>query len=192
MGSLPGDRASCSVLGSLNLHLYKEPALLGVQCSLYPPNFPEEVVLDAEAELGSQPSLSMCGLSQRREAWLGPPLLTAHLISLAPEDSEVSSQCPSASSSSGSDGSCVSGQALARGLEDLSCVSVTFCLMGPAPPNLPLPSTFSLGEMGMGGPGLFPRGYHFHPRHREVKHSCLTWLHRFESGLKTNSRDSSQ
>ncbi|XP_044932101.1 puratrophin-1 isoform X2 [Mustela putorius furo] len=40
----------------------------------------------------------------------------------APEDSEVSSQCPSASGSSGSDSSCVSGQALGRGLEDLSCV----------------------------------------------------------------------
>ncbi|XP_055477324.1 puratrophin-1 [Psammomys obesus] len=97
LGSLPGDRASCSVLGSLNLHLYKDPALLGVHWSLYSPNFLEEAVLDAEAELGSQPSLT-------------------------PEDSEVSSQCPSVSGSSGSDSICVSGQALARGLEDLSCV----------------------------------------------------------------------
>ncbi|XP_059120133.1 puratrophin-1 isoform X2 [Peromyscus eremicus] len=97
LGSLPGDRASCSVLGSLNLHLYRDPALLGVHCSLYPPNFPEEAALEAEAELGSQPSLT-------------------------PEDSEVSSQCPSASGSSSSDSSCVSGQTLGRGLEDLSYV----------------------------------------------------------------------
>ncbi|XP_040592544.1 puratrophin-1 isoform X2 [Mesocricetus auratus] len=96
LGSLPGDRDSCSVLGSLNLHLYRDPALLGVHWSLYPPNFPEEAALEAEAEMGSQPSLT-------------------------PEDSEVSSQCPSASSS-GSDSSCVSGQTLGRGLEDLSCV----------------------------------------------------------------------
>ncbi|XP_063573751.1 puratrophin-1 isoform X8 [Pongo abelii] len=40
----------------------------------------------------------------------------------AAEDSEVSSQCPSASGSSGSDSSCVSRQALGRGLEDLPCV----------------------------------------------------------------------
>lgn len=40
----------------------------------------------------------------------------------APEDSEVSSQCPSASGSSGSDSSFVTGQALGRGLEDLSYV----------------------------------------------------------------------
>ncbi|KAL6080281.1 hypothetical protein STEG23_010402 [Scotinomys teguina] len=65
LGSLPGDRAaSCSVLGSLNLHLYRDPALLGVHCSLYPPNFPEEASLEAEAELGSQPSLSMLDLSE--------------------------------------------------------------------------------------------------------------------------------
>ncbi|XP_007647362.1 puratrophin-1 [Cricetulus griseus] len=96
LGSLPGDRASCSVLGSLNLHLYRDPALMGVHWSLYPPNFPEEAALEAEAEMGSQ--------------------------SLTPEDSEVSSQCPSASGSSGSDSSCVSGQTLGRGLEDLSCV----------------------------------------------------------------------
>lgn len=81
LDSLPGDRASCSVLGSLNLHLYKDPALLGVHWSPYSPNFLEEAVLDAEAELGSQPSLSMCGLSQRWEAWLGPPLLTSHPVS---------------------------------------------------------------------------------------------------------------
>ncbi|CAH7070246.1 Plekhg4 [Phodopus roborovskii] len=91
LGSLPGDRASCSVLGSLNLHLYRDPALLGVHWSLYPPNFPEEAALEAEAEM-------------------------------APEDSEVSSQCPSASGSSGSDSSCVSEQTLGRGLEDLSYV----------------------------------------------------------------------
>uniref|UniRef100_A0A8C6R0P2 Pleckstrin homology domain containing, family G (with RhoGef domain) member 4 n=1 Tax=Nannospalax galili TaxID=1026970 RepID=A0A8C6R0P2_NANGA len=97
MGSLPGDRASCSVLGSLNLHLYKDPALQGVRWPLYPPNFPEEAALEAETELGSQPSLT-------------------------PEDSEVSSQCPSASGSSGSDSSRVSGQVLGRGLEDMSYV----------------------------------------------------------------------
>ncbi|XP_075393339.1 puratrophin-1 isoform X2 [Tenrec ecaudatus] len=83
---LPGDPASSSVLGPLNLHLYRDPALQGLRWPLYPPNFPEEAVLEAEAELGSQPSLT-------------------------PEDSEVSSQCPSASGSSGSDSSCVSGQA---------------------------------------------------------------------------------
>lgn len=71
LGSLPGDRASCSVLGSLNLHLYRDPALLGVHCSLYPPNFPEEAALEAEAELGSQPSLSMCGLVRGRRRGLG-------------------------------------------------------------------------------------------------------------------------
>ncbi|XP_038954140.1 puratrophin-1 isoform X2 [Rattus norvegicus] len=97
LASLPGDRASCSVLGSLNLHLYRDPALLGVHWSLLPPNFPEEASLDTEVDLGSQPSLT-------------------------PEDSEVSSQCPSASGSSGSDSSCVSGQTMGRGLEDLSCV----------------------------------------------------------------------
>ncbi|XP_023565079.1 puratrophin-1 [Octodon degus] len=95
--SVPGDPASCSVLGSLNLHLYRDPALPGVRWPWYPPNFPEETTLEAEVELGSQPSLT-------------------------PEDSEVSSQCPSASGSSGSDSSCVSGQALDKGLEDLSYV----------------------------------------------------------------------
>lgn len=64
LASLPGDRASCSVLGSLNLHLYRDPALLGVHWSLLPPNFPEEASLDTEVDLGSQPSLSMCGLTQ--------------------------------------------------------------------------------------------------------------------------------
>ncbi|XP_037671474.1 puratrophin-1 isoform X2 [Choloepus didactylus] len=95
--SLPGDPASCSVLGSLNLHLYRDPALLGLRWPLYPTNFPEDAALETEAELGSQPSLTL-------------------------EDSEVSSQCPSASGSSGSDSSCVSGQALGRGFEDLSYV----------------------------------------------------------------------
>ncbi|XP_008585552.1 PREDICTED: puratrophin-1 [Galeopterus variegatus] len=95
--SLPGDPASCSVLGSLNLHLYRDPALLDLRWPLYHPTFPEEAALEAEAELGSQPSLT-------------------------PDGSEVSSQCPSASGSSGSDSSCVSGQALGRGLEDLSYV----------------------------------------------------------------------
>uniref|UniRef100_H0WFJ9 Pleckstrin homology and RhoGEF domain containing G4 n=1 Tax=Otolemur garnettii TaxID=30611 RepID=H0WFJ9_OTOGA len=95
--TLPGDPASCSVLGSLNLHLYRDPALLDLRWPLYPPNFPEEAELEAEVELGSQPSLT-------------------------PEDSEVLSQCPSASGSSGSDSSCVSGQALGRGFEDLSYV----------------------------------------------------------------------
>ncbi|XP_030892839.1 puratrophin-1 isoform X2 [Leptonychotes weddellii] len=97
LSSLPGDPASCSVLGSLNLHLYRDPALLGLRGPLYSPSFPEEAALEAEVELGSQ-------------------------LSLTPEDSEVSSQCPSASGSSGSDSSYVSGQALGRGLEDLSCV----------------------------------------------------------------------
>uniref|UniRef100_G1MG60 Pleckstrin homology and RhoGEF domain containing G4 n=1 Tax=Ailuropoda melanoleuca TaxID=9646 RepID=G1MG60_AILME len=97
LSSLPEDPASCSVLGSLNLHLYRDPALLGLRWPLYSPSFPEEAALEAEVELGSQ-------------------------LSLTPEDSEVSSQCPSASGSSGSDSSYVSGQALGRGLEDLSCV----------------------------------------------------------------------
>lgn len=64
LSSLPGDRASCSVVGSLNLHLYRDPTLLGVPWCLYPPNFPEEAALEAEAELGSYPSLSMCGFRQ--------------------------------------------------------------------------------------------------------------------------------
>ncbi|KAM9192134.1 puratrophin-1 [Dugong dugon] len=97
--SLPGDLASSSVLGPLNLHLYKDPDLLGLRWPLYPTNFPEEAALEAEAELGSQPSLT-------------------------PEDSDVLSQCPSASGSSGSDSSCVSGQALGTGLEDLSYVEL--------------------------------------------------------------------
>ncbi|KAG5200537.1 hypothetical protein JEQ12_005071 [Ovis aries] len=97
-GALPGDPASCSVLGSLNLHLHRDPALLGFRWPLYSTSFPEEVALETDAELGSQPSLT-------------------------PEDSEVSSQCPSASGSSGSDSSCVSGQILGKGLEDLSYVS---------------------------------------------------------------------
>lgn len=62
--SLPGDPASCSVLGSLNLHLYRDPALLGLRWPLYPTSFPEEAALEAEAELSSQPSLSRSGLSQ--------------------------------------------------------------------------------------------------------------------------------
>ncbi|KAM6223774.1 puratrophin-1 [Rhynchocyon petersi] len=95
--SFSGDPASSSVLGPLNLHLYRDPALLGLHWPQYPTNFPEEAALEAEAELGSQPSLT-------------------------PEDSEVSSQCPSASGSSGSDSSYVSGQVLGRGVEDLSCV----------------------------------------------------------------------
>ncbi|XP_039744909.1 puratrophin-1 [Pteropus medius] len=95
--SLPADPASHSVLGSLNLHLYRDPALLGLRWPLYSTSLPEEAALEAEMELGSQPSLT-------------------------PEDSEVSSQCPSASGSSGSDSSFVSGQALGRGLEDLSYV----------------------------------------------------------------------
>ncbi|XP_060041341.1 puratrophin-1 isoform X2 [Erinaceus europaeus] len=94
---LPGDPASCSVLGPLNLHLYRDPALQGLRWPLYSTSFPEEAALEPEAELGSQPSLT-------------------------PEDSEVSSQCPSASGSSGSDSSCMSGQALGRGLEDVSYV----------------------------------------------------------------------
>ncbi|XP_005876444.1 PREDICTED: puratrophin-1-like [Myotis brandtii] len=96
--SLPADPASGSVLGSLNLHLYRDPTLQGLRWPLYSTSFPEETALEAEEELGSQPSLT-------------------------PEDSEVSSQCPSASGSSGSDSSCVSGQALGRRLEDLSYVS---------------------------------------------------------------------
>lgn len=125
--TLPGDPASCSVLGPLNLHLYRDPALQSPHWPLYPPNFPEEALLEAEAELGSQPSLSMSGLGQRQGHGVGAGSSpTAHLVfSSAPEDSEVSSQCPSASDSSGSDSSCVSGQTLGRGLEDLSCVSAT-------------------------------------------------------------------
>ncbi|XP_072671112.1 puratrophin-1 isoform X2 [Canis lupus baileyi] len=104
--SLPGDPASCSVLGSLNLHLYRDPALLGVRWPLYSTSVPEEAALEAEVELGSQ-------------------------LSLTPEDSEVSSQCPSVSGSSGSDSSCVSGQVLGRGLEDLSCIQMLkFCPSG--------------------------------------------------------------
>lgn len=83
--SLPGDPASCSVLGSLNLHLYRDPALLGLHCPRYAPNFLEEAALETEAELGGQPSLSMSGPSQRQEgmAWgLGPSVLTAHPVSL--------------------------------------------------------------------------------------------------------------
>ncbi|XP_013359345.1 PREDICTED: puratrophin-1 isoform X1 [Chinchilla lanigera] len=99
---IPGDPASCSVLGPLNLHLYRDPALLGFHWPRYPPNFPEDATLEAEVELGSQPSLIS--------------------LPVAPEDSEVSSQCPSASGSSGSDSSCVSGQVPDRGLEDLSYV----------------------------------------------------------------------
>ncbi|KAF7482520.1 puratrophin-1 [Marmota monax] len=117
--SLPGDPASCSVLESLNLHLYRDPALLGVRWPLYPPNFPEEAALEAEAELGSQPSLT-------------------------PEDSEVSSQCPSASGSSGSDSSCVSGQVLGRVLEDLSYVSGIL----PYSISLPNPAFTSWGWVG--------------------------------------------
>ncbi|EPY84206.1 puratrophin-1 [Camelus ferus] len=45
---------------------------------------------------------------------------SSYLGASTPEDSEVSSQCLSASGSSGSDSSCMSGQALGRGLEDLS------------------------------------------------------------------------
>ncbi|XP_006878960.1 PREDICTED: puratrophin-1 [Elephantulus edwardii] len=93
--SFLGDPASSSVLGPLNLHLYRDLTLLGPHCPQGPTIFPEEAALEAEAELGSQPSLT-------------------------PEDSEVSSQCPSASGSSGSDSSYVSGQALGRGHDDLS------------------------------------------------------------------------
>lgn len=124
-GSLPGDPASCSVLGSLNLHLYRDLTLLGLPRPLYS-TFTEEVALEAKVELDSQLSLSRSGLSQRQEVHglgPGPPLLTTYHLPTAPEDSEVSSQCPSASGSSGSDSSCVSGQALGRGLEDLSYVS---------------------------------------------------------------------
>ncbi|XP_012586040.1 PREDICTED: puratrophin-1 [Condylura cristata] len=95
--SHPGDLASCSVLGSLNLHLHRDPALRGLHRPLYSTSFAEDAALEAEAELASQPSLT-------------------------PEDSEVLSQCPSASGSSGSDSSCMSGQAPGRGLEDLSYV----------------------------------------------------------------------
>lgn len=74
--SLPADPASCSVLGSLNLHLYRDPALQGLRWPLYSTSFPEEPALEAEVELGSQPSLSRSGLSQGREGmtWgLGRP-----------------------------------------------------------------------------------------------------------------------
>lgn len=125
--SLPADPASCSVLGSLNLHLYRDPALQGLRWPLYSTSFPEEPALETEVELGSQPSLSRSGLSQGQEGmtWgLGRPCSQlTHSPFLAPEDSEVSSQCPSASGSSGSDSSYVSGQALGKVLEDLSYVS---------------------------------------------------------------------
>lgn len=74
--SLPADPASHSVLGSLNLHLYRDPALLGLRWPLYSTSLPEEAALEAEMELGSQPSLSRSGFSQRQEgiAWgLGYP-----------------------------------------------------------------------------------------------------------------------
>lgn len=74
--SLPGDPASCSVLGSLNLHLYRDPAILDFCWPLYSTSFPEEAVLEAEAELGSQPSLSRSGVGQRQEGmacYLGLP-----------------------------------------------------------------------------------------------------------------------
>ncbi|KAF3817746.1 hypothetical protein GH733_013033 [Mirounga leonina] len=67
LSSLPGDPASCSVLGSLNLHLYRDPALLGLRGPLCSPSFPEEAALEAEVELGSQLSLSRSGLSQRQD-----------------------------------------------------------------------------------------------------------------------------
>ncbi|EHB17017.1 Puratrophin-1 [Heterocephalus glaber] len=66
-----GDPACCSVLGSLNLHLHRDPALLGFRWPLYPSNFSEEATLEAEVELGSQPSLSMSGLSKKQETPLG-------------------------------------------------------------------------------------------------------------------------
>lgn len=73
LSSLPANPASCSVLGSLNLHLYRDPALLGPRWPLYSTSFPEEAALEAEAELGSQLSLSKSGLGQRQEgmAWGG-------------------------------------------------------------------------------------------------------------------------
>lgn len=76
LSSLPANPASCSVLGSLNLHLYRDPALLGPRWPLYSTSFPEEAALEAEVELGSQLSLSKSGLGQRQEgmAWgLGYP-----------------------------------------------------------------------------------------------------------------------
>lgn len=74
--TLPADPASCSVLGSLNLHLYRDPVLLGLRWPLHSTSLPDEAALEAEMELGSQPSLSKSGLSQRQEgiAWgLGYP-----------------------------------------------------------------------------------------------------------------------
>ena len=71
-GALPGDPASCSVLGSLNLHLHRDPALLGFRWPLYSTSFPEEAALETDAELGSQPSLSrFLGFPRGRRAWLG-------------------------------------------------------------------------------------------------------------------------
>lgn len=67
LSSLPGDPASCSVLGSLNLHLYRDPALLGLRWPLCSASFPEEAALEAEVELGSQLSLSRSGFSQKRD-----------------------------------------------------------------------------------------------------------------------------
>lgn len=136
---LPGDPASCSVLGPLNLHLYRDPALQGLRWPLYSTSFPEEAALEPEAELGSQPSLSRSGLSQRQEGMTWSLDLCCWQLTwsfpLAPEDSEVSSQCPSASGSSGSDSSCMSGQALGRGLEDVSYVSAMLFSYLPTTPK---------------------------------------------------------
>lgn len=63
---LPADPASGSVLGSLNLHLYRDPTPQGLRWPLHSTCFPEETALEAEGELGSQPSLSRSGLSQRQ------------------------------------------------------------------------------------------------------------------------------
>lgn len=74
--SLPADPASSSVLGSLNLHLYRDPALQGLRWPLYSTSFPEETAPESEVELDSQPSLSRSGFSQRQEGvtWdLGRP-----------------------------------------------------------------------------------------------------------------------
>lgn len=65
--SLPADPASGSVLGSLNLHLYRDPALQGLRWPLYSTSFPEETALEAEVELSSQLSFSRSGFSLRQE-----------------------------------------------------------------------------------------------------------------------------
>lgn len=70
----PGDPASRSVLGPLNLHLHRDPAHLG--WSLCTPSFPEA---EAAAECSSQPSPSRSGLQGEGGVGVGGPLRSADL-----------------------------------------------------------------------------------------------------------------